>query len=71
MGAAEIRGVARVDPRTKNLVKRLNPSEIAIIDHEDLDQVSAEGLAQAKSGQSSTPVLRLAENTPIWARRSW
>lgn len=48
MGAAEIRGVARVDPRTKNLVKRLHPSEIAIIDHEDLDQVSAEGLAQAK-----------------------
>jgi uncharacterized membrane-anchored protein len=36
--------VARVDRRTKNLTKRLNPGEIAIIDHSDLDRVSAEEL---------------------------
>jgi len=33
-----------VDVRTKNLVRRLSPGEIAVIDHEDLDRVSAEGL---------------------------
>jgi uncharacterized membrane-anchored protein len=35
---------ARVDRRTKNLLGRLHPGEVAIIDHEDLDRVSAEGL---------------------------
>ena len=48
MGTAEIRGVARIDSRTKNLVKRLRPAEIAIIDHRDLDQVPAEGLVRAR-----------------------
>ena len=37
-------GVARLDRRTKNLTKRLCPGEIAIIDHVDLDRVSAEAL---------------------------
>ncbi len=41
-------GVARVDPRTKVLVKRLNPGEIAIIDHADLDRVSADELIACK-----------------------
>ncbi|WP_084958177.1 putative cytokinetic ring protein SteA [Thermoactinospora rubra] len=36
--------VARVDRRTKRLTKRLRPGEIAIIDHVDLDRVSAEAL---------------------------
>ena len=39
-----VRGVARVDARTKNLTKRLKPGEIAIIDHQDIDKVSAEAL---------------------------
>lgn len=37
-------GTARLDKRTKDLVKRLGPSDIAIIDHADMDRVSAEGL---------------------------
>ncbi len=37
-------GVARVDPRTKVLVRRLEPGDIAIIDHADLDRVSADEL---------------------------
>jgi uncharacterized membrane-anchored protein len=37
-------GTARLDKRTKDLVKRLGPSDIAIIDHVDIDRVSAEGL---------------------------
>lgn len=37
-------GTARLDKRTKDLVKRLGPGDIAIIDHVDMDRVSAEGL---------------------------
>src|SRR5260370_367439 len=40
--------VARVDRRTKTITKRLNPGEIAIIDHSDLDRVSAEELIRRK-----------------------
>ena len=35
---------ARVDGRTKRLLTRLLPGEVAVIDHEDLDRVAAEGL---------------------------
>lgn len=38
-------GVVRLDRRTKDLTKRIRPGEIAIIDHQDLDRVSAEALA--------------------------
>lgn len=41
-------GVARVDRRTKRLVSRLQPGDIAIIDHEDLDRVAAETLVAAR-----------------------
>src|SRR5580693_4084525 len=37
-------GVARVDPKTKALVRRLEPGDIAVIDHPDLDRVSADEL---------------------------
>lgn len=43
-------GVARVDARTKRVVQRLAPGEIAVIDHEDLDRVSAEALVAAGAG---------------------
>jgi uncharacterized membrane-anchored protein len=43
-------GSARVDRRTKNLIRRLQPGEIAVIDHEDLDRVAAEGLVEARAG---------------------
>ena len=43
-----ITAVARVDRRTKNITQRLNPGEIAIIDHADLDRVSAEELIRRK-----------------------
>ena len=39
-----VTGSARLDRRTKNLTKRLRPGDIAIIDHVDLDRVSAEAL---------------------------
>ena len=37
-------GIAKLDKRTKDLVKRLGPDDIAIIDHVDMDRVSAESL---------------------------
>ena len=40
----EIQGIARLGKRTKRLVKRLRRGDIAIIDHLDLDRVSAEDL---------------------------
>ena len=45
---AGIVAVARVDRRTKSITQRLNPGEIAIIDHSDLDRVSAEELIRKK-----------------------
>ena len=45
-----ISGIARVDHRTKRLLSRLQPGDIAIIDHEDIDRVSAEGLIQRQVG---------------------
>jgi uncharacterized membrane-anchored protein len=41
-------GIARLDKRTKNLVKILGPSDIAIVDHADLDKISAEALAGSR-----------------------
>ncbi|MEV6414865.1 putative cytokinetic ring protein SteA [Kribbella sp. NPDC051718] len=41
-------GVVRLDRRTKNLTKRLKPGEIAVIDHVDLDRVSAEALVDCR-----------------------
>jgi len=43
-----IKGTARVDRRTKNLVKRLQPNEIAVIDHQDIDEIAAESLVASK-----------------------
>ncbi|HVF32492.1 MAG TPA: putative cytokinetic ring protein SteA, partial [Acidimicrobiales bacterium] len=41
-------GRARIDRRTKDLIKRLEPGDIAIVDHEDLDRIAAEGLIEAR-----------------------
>lgn len=46
----EIGGVVRLDRRTKNLTKRLQPGEIAVIHHSDLDRVSAEALVETEVG---------------------
>jgi uncharacterized membrane-anchored protein len=43
----EFTGTARLDRRTKSLVRRLGPSDVAIIDHEDIDRVSAEELLES------------------------
>jgi uncharacterized membrane-anchored protein len=43
-----ITGVARLDRKTLRLAGRLNPGDIAIIDHVDLDRTAAEALVAAK-----------------------
>jgi uncharacterized membrane-anchored protein len=44
----EFNGTARLDKRTKRLVKRLGPDDIAIIDHRDIDRASAEELLESR-----------------------
>jgi len=41
---SEITGTVRLDRRTKRLVGRLRPGDIAVIDHVDLDRVAADSL---------------------------
>ena len=52
-------GRVRVDASTKTLTKRLQPGEVAVIDHVDIDRVSAEALASI--GPSA--VLNAARST--------
>jgi uncharacterized membrane-anchored protein len=47
-GLPGVSGVARLDRRTTRLAGRLNPGDIAIIDHVDLDRVAAEALIAAR-----------------------
>lgn len=42
-----VTGTTRTDRRTKDLVKRLQTGEVAVIDHKDLDRVAAETLAES------------------------
>ncbi|MPZ60458.1 MAG: hypothetical protein GEU93_04005 [Propionibacteriales bacterium] len=41
-------GVARLDRRTRSLVRRLRPGDIAVIDHIDLDRANAEAMVGAQ-----------------------
>src|SRR4030065_451606 len=43
-----IRGKARVDRRTKDLLHRIGPGEIAVISHTDLDAPCASALAERR-----------------------
>jgi uncharacterized membrane-anchored protein len=47
MSFIEYTGYAKLDRRTKDLVKRLSADDIAIIDHTDIDRVSAEELVES------------------------
>jgi uncharacterized membrane-anchored protein len=43
-----VAGPVRKDKRTKHLVKRLRPGDVAVVDHLDLDRVAAETLAERR-----------------------
>lgn len=53
-----ITGRVRIDRRTKNLIPRLERDEIAVIHHEDLDRVAAEGLV----ARGAAAVVNAAES---------
>jgi len=57
--AAEIRGTARLGRRTKALVRRLRPGDVAIIDHRDIDRMAAEDLV----GSGVKAVVNVAPST--------
>ena len=44
----KIKGIARLDRKTKNLLPRVSRGEIAILDHEDIDEVACDALIQAR-----------------------
>ena len=48
LDAANFEATARVDRRTKNLIPRIRAGDIAVIQHEDLDRVAAQGLVSAR-----------------------
>ena len=52
-------GTARLGKRTKDLTKRLQPGDIAVIDHEDIDRVAAEALVE----RQPAAVLNVAAST--------
>lgn len=60
----EIKGIARVDKRTKDLVKRLNSHEIAVIHHYELDEVAAESLVAARVKAVINAVPSLSNQYP-------
>lgn len=78
VGAATVSGPARLDLRTKELVNRLEPGDIAVIDHLDIDSVAAESLvatqpaavlnvAASSSGRypNEGPLLLLRAGIPL------
>jgi len=48
VGWLYIKGKVKVDLKTKNLIKRLSSNDIAVICHEDLDEVAAQLLIEKK-----------------------
>jgi uncharacterized membrane-anchored protein len=46
LDSSTLGGRARVGARTKVLLTRLDPGDIAVIDHQDIDRLAAEGLIQ-------------------------
>jgi uncharacterized membrane-anchored protein len=59
-----VQAVARLDKRTKNLVKRLKPGEVAVIDHTDIDRVSAESLIECRPAFVVNAACSITGNYP-------
>ena len=57
--AGEVVGRARVGKRTKDLIKRLEAGDIAVIDHADIDRIAADGLIDAgvKAVVNASPAI--------------
>jgi uncharacterized membrane-anchored protein len=59
-----IQGPARVDRRTKDLAKRLQPGDIAVINHQDIDRVAAESLIDAGAAGIVNAALSITGRYP-------
>jgi uncharacterized membrane-anchored protein len=57
-------GPARTGRRTKDLVKRLQLGDVAVIDHRDLDRVAAEGLVSAGAAAVVNAALSISGRYP-------
>ncbi|HCC32857.1 MAG TPA: hypothetical protein DEQ28_02995 [Clostridiales bacterium] len=44
-----VSGRARYEPRTKYLVRKLRPGELAVLDHSDLDEVAARAIVRVRA----------------------
>ncbi len=44
----QVCGRIKMDRKTKSLVERLSPGDVAVIDHRDIDEIAAESLVQKK-----------------------
>ncbi len=63
-----IEGTARLGRRTKHLVKRLAPGDVAVIDHLNIDRIAAEELIATgvRAVINASPVLQ----RPLSERRA-
>jgi len=59
VGAGVASGTARLGRRTKELVKRLGPGEVAVVDHLNIDRIAAEELI----GTGVRAVINASEST--------
>ncbi|RDV83990.1 putative cytokinetic ring protein SteA [Ammonifex thiophilus] len=60
----QVRGRIRVDRRTKHLIQRLEPGEIAVIDHYGIDKLAAQGLIEARCRLVLNAAASLSEEYP-------
>ena len=63
-GLPGVTGIARADRRTKNLTKRLKTGQIAIVDHADIDRVSAEALVSARAAAVVNAAVSISGRYP-------
>ncbi|GAB6156918.1 putative cytokinetic ring protein SteA [Desulfotomaculum varum] len=59
-----IKAIARIDKRTKDLAKRINANEVAVICHYELDKVAADSLIAAKVKAVINAVPSMSEDYP-------
>jgi len=59
-----VSGLARVGPRTKLMTPHLHTGEVAVINHEDLDRVAAEGLVEARPAAIVNAALSISGRYP-------
>ncbi|MGO0122874.1 putative cytokinetic ring protein SteA [Desulfothermobacter acidiphilus] len=60
----QVRAKVKVDRRTKRLIQRLEPGDIAVIDHYGIDKLAAQGLIDARCRLVLNAAVSLSEEYP-------